>query len=275
MTAIALALAASLTWGVGDFLGGVTSRRLAATMVLAVSQVAGLVAVMVFVLARMEPAPALGELLPAVGAGIGGAVGLGALYRGMAIGPIGVVAPISSAAAVVPLAVGLASGESPSSLQLAGVALVLAGVGLASREPSAGGRVAAGVGLALVAALGFGIFFVGIDAASDASVPWALVVARSTSSAIAVALALFGGASRPAGRDLPVLVAIGLFDVGANVLLAVALTKGLAGVVSVLASLYPAVTVLLARFVLGDRLAPAQRVGIVGALGGVALISTG
>ena len=275
MTAIALALAASVSWGVGDFLGGVSSRRLATLTVLAVSQVAGLIAIAAFVVAAGGSAPGIDELAPAVLAGVAGAIGLGALYRGMAIGPIGVVAPISSAAAVVPVVVGLAGGEEPGRAQVAGMALVLAGVVLASREPSSGGRVAAGALLALVAALGFGTFFVGIDAASDESVPWAVLAARATSSAVAVASALAAGALLARARDLPVLAAVGLFDMSANALLALALTKGFASIVSVLASLYPVVTIALARLLLEERLAPAQRLGIVGALGGVALISAG
>ena len=275
MTAVALALAASLFWGVADFLGGISSRRLATLTVLAVSQVAGLVVIGVFVAARAEGPPGARDLVPAVLAGVAGAVGLGALYRGMAIGPIGVVAPISSAAAVVPVVVGLAAGEEPGALQLCGIALVLAGVVLASREPSSAGRLAAGAMLALVAALGFGSFFVAIDAASDESVVWALLAARATSSAVAVGVALRARSLVADVRDLPVLAVIGLFDMLANALLALALTKGFASIVSVLASLYPVVTILLARLVLRERLARPQRLGIAGALAGVALISAG
>ena len=133
MAAIALALAASVSWGVGDFLGGTSSRRISALAVLAVSEVAGLALALVVVAASGEPWPGEAALW-AVGAGVAGMAGLGALYRGMAVGAIGVVAPVSAASAVIPVGVGLATGDRPSGLQLGGVAVALVGVALASRE---------------------------------------------------------------------------------------------------------------------------------------------
>src|SRR5829696_7542727 len=171
--AITLALAASLSWGVGDFLGGVSARRLPTFTVMAVSQVAGLAAVVVLAAALAEAPPGTGGIAFAVGAGLGGIVGLAALYRGMAVGAIAIVAPISAAAAVVPLAVGLARGERPAALQLAGVGVVLVGVALTSHELGPGGRqLAAGAGLAVVAALGFGLYYVLIAEAADESALW-------------------------------------------------------------------------------------------------------
>ena len=274
MTAIALALAASMAWGVGDFLGGVTSRRLSALTVLAASEAAGLAAIAAVAAVRAEGPPGAEALALAAAAGIGGVIGLAGLYRGMAVGAMAVVAPISAAAAIVPLVYGLASGERPSPLQLVGSAAVLLGVAAASREPAAvGTRVAAGVGLALVAALGFGWYFVVIDAASDADVVWAVLVSRAVATIIAVAAATAHGSLRVPRPQLPVVGAIGLFDVGANVLLATALTKGYVSIVSVVASLYPVVTVGLAVGVLRERPARVQRLGIAVALAGVALIA--
>jgi drug/metabolite transporter (DMT)-like permease len=275
VTAIALALGASALWGVGDFLGGVTSRRIATLTVLAVSQVAGLVGILVAALFLG------GEFLGGVGAlaavvaGVGGAVGLGALYRGMAVGAIGVVAPISASAAVIPVAVGLARGERPSPLQLTGIALALTGVFFVSREPGASGRLAAGVPLALVAALGFGSYFLFIDRASADDALWAVVVARSTSSLLAAAAAGYRGALRAPRRLLPTLIAVGLFDVGANVLLALALNEGFVSLVSVLSSLYPVITIALAVVVLRERPTPGRAAGGAAALAGAALISVG
>jgi drug/metabolite transporter (DMT)-like permease len=275
--AIALALAASLSWGVGDFLGGVSSRRFPTLTVMAVSQVAGLAAVVVLAAALAEAAPGTGAIAFALGAGLGGFVGLAALYRGMAVGAIAIVAPISAASAMVPLAVGLARGERPAALQLAGVGIVLVGVALTSYERGPGGRrLAAGAGLAVLAALGFGLYYVFIAEAADESVLWAVLVARAVSSLIAVAVVL--GRRRQSSlhaRDVPVLVLIGLFDVGANCLLALALNRGLVSLVPVLASLYPVTTVLLARAVLGERIAREQQAGVALAFTGVALISAG
>ena len=205
---------------------------------------------------------------------------LGAFYRALAIGTMSVVAPISATAAAVPVLVGLVEGERPSTLQVAGMAIALAGVILASREPIEEGAAPpnrAAIGLALVAAAGFGTFFVGIDKASaTAEVPWVILVQRCSSLVLLVIAAL---AVRPAlPRDVPsiaLLGMIGVLDLGANGLYALATTKGLLSVVSVLGSLYPAVTVVLARFVLAERIARVQEVGVVLALAGVVAISAG
>jgi drug/metabolite transporter (DMT)-like permease len=153
---------------------------------------------------------------------------------------------------------------------------VLLGVAAASREPAAAGtRVAAGVGLALVAALGFGWYFVLIDAASDADVVWAVLVSRAVATVLAVAAAARLGRLRVPRAQLPVVATIGVFDVGANGLLATALTKGYVSIVSVVASLYPVVTVGLAVSVLRERPVRVQVAGIALALAGVALIAAG
>jgi drug/metabolite transporter (DMT)-like permease len=213
-------------------------------------------------------------------AGSAGIVALGAFYRGLAIGTMSVVAPISATAAAVPVLVGLAEGERPGALQVAGMAAALAGVILASREPIEEGRPRgnrAAVGLALVAAAGFGTFFVGIDRASaTAEVPWVIVVQRSCSLVLLVIAALVARPSLPRdGTSLAALGAIGVLDLGANGLYALATTEGLLSVVAVLGSLYPAVTVVLARLVLAERIARTQEVGVVLALAGVVAISAG
>jgi drug/metabolite transporter (DMT)-like permease len=274
---VALALGAALSWGCGDFLGGRASRTLHVVTVLALSQVAGALAVGAWVLVGGGSAPSLRGVLWAMGAGLAGLLGLGGLYRGMAIGAMSVVAPISAAAAVVPFVVGVASGERPGSVRILGAALALAGIVLVSREPHhAGGGRAAGVGLALVAALGFGLYFVGIDRAATEGAAWAVLVARSTASAVAVVVALSVGAALVVrGRSLGAVVAVGLLDSGANVLFALATSRGLVSIVSVLASLYPVVTVALARLVLAERIGGGQWLGAAAALSGAALITAG
>lgn len=274
MTAIVLALAASLSWGIGDFLGGLSSRRLATLTVLATSEAAGLAAIALVVVAQQAEPPPATAFAAAAAAGVAGLIGLGCLYRGMAVGAMAIVAPISAAAAVVPVVVGLARGERPGALQLAGVALILVGVALASREPGHR-RLAAGVPLALLAAAGFGGYFVFIDEASADGATWAVLVSRGVATVVAVAVALGARSPLPDARILPLLIAIGLFDVGANGLLALALNEGFVSLVSVLASLYPVVTVLLARAVIGERVAHLQAAGIIGALAGVGLVAAG
>lgn len=282
MIGVALALTASLSWGVADFLAGLKSRTHAILAVLVVSQPAGLALVAVLVAARGGPAPdARHALYAALGGGVG-VLGLAAFYRGLSVGAMSIVAPVSATAAVVPLAVGLATGERPSGLQGAGIGIALAGVLLASREAEVearrGTRTAAGFGFAVLAALGFGFFFVAIDAASaeGADVLWVTLLLRSASFAVvlAAALALRPGLPRAPG-SVAVLLLVGALDMCANALFAAASTRGLVGVVSVLASLYPVVVVVLARIVLHERIARSQQAGVLLALAGVALISAG
>ena len=273
-----LALGGALCWGVGDFFGGLASRRTAVLTVLALSQAIGLAGIVVWVAVSDDAFPGAPELLPAAGAGVAGAIGLGALYRGFAIGAIGIVAPISAAAPVVPLAVDGAGGDVPDALQWLGIALVLTGIVALSREPSAERerRLAAGAALALVAALSFGLFFVGIDAGADESASWAVVAARlaSTTFAVAAALVLRTSLRAPAAL-LPMIAAVGIFDTGANVFVAAATNHGAVGIVAVLSALYPVVTIVLAWLVLGERLGRTKRVGGLVALAGAAFVAAG
>ncbi|MCS7006133.1 MAG: DMT family transporter [Gaiellaceae bacterium] len=273
----ALALVAAVCWGIGDFLGGLSSKRLHVLTVLLVSQALGFAGLAVWVAALRDPFPGLAELLPALAAGAAGFIGLGALYRGLAIGAMGIVAPISAAGPVIPLAVDLAQGRAPSSVQWLGVALVLVGIAVVSHEPARGERVvAAGVGLALLAASGFGFFFVFLDAASDESVPWAVLVARGSGVVLVLAVVLAVSAPlRPPRRSLAPLAGVGVFDTSANALIAAATTVTAAGVVAVLSSLYPLGTIILARLVLGERLSITRRAGGLVALAGAALVAAG
>jgi drug/metabolite transporter (DMT)-like permease len=273
VTAIGLAFAASVLWGVGDFFGGLTSRRLVTLAVVAISQLFGFGGILVVAAFAGGDFPGLTAVAAAMAAGLSGAIGLAGLYRGMAIGAMGVVAPISASAAVIPVTVGLARGERPSSLQLAGVALALFGVVRVSREPGKEWRLSAGVPLALVAALGFGGYFVFMDRASADDAYWAVVVARGFSSTIALAVAAAWGTLRVGRSNLPVLVVIGLFDVAANLALALALNEGYVSLVSVVAALYPVFTVLLAVVILHERPARSQALGGAVALTGVGLIT--
>jgi drug/metabolite transporter (DMT)-like permease len=278
--AVALGLSSSLCWGLADFFGGLQSRQRAALAVLFVSQAVALALLIPFAFIVGEELPSAGAAGWAALAGSAGIVALGCFYRALAIGTMSVVAPISATAAAVPVLVGLVEGERPSGLQIAGMAAALAGVILASREPVEEGcppANRAAIGLALVAAAGFGTFFVGLDRASEsADVSWVIVVSRGCSLALLVIAAL---AVRPAlprdGASLRVLAMIGVLDLGANGLYALATQEGLLSVVAVLGSLYPAVTVVLARVVLAERVARMQEVGVVLALAGVVAISAG
>lgn len=278
MLAVGLALGASALWGTGDFLGGVAARRLPVLVVVLWSQLAGVAGLAVWVALAGDAPPGGWRLLAAVGGGLAGATGLACLYRGMAIGAMGVVAPISGVAPVVPLAVDLARGASPSAPQWAGIALAIAGIALLSREPAAGARApfAVGAGLALAAALGFGLFLLGLGEAAEASSAWAAAIARA-SAATAVAATVLARRTPAAvpGRLLPLVLAVGAFDTAANALVAVAAVEGPVGIVAVLSSLYPLGTVVLARLLLGERLDATRRAGGGLALAGAAFVAAG
>jgi len=182
LTGILLAVAASLSWGVADFGAGVGSRRLAVPLVIAASQAAGLVFIaLVVAILPSRPADRRAVRVGAL-AGVVGVMGLTAFYRGLAIGAMGIVGPLSATGAVVPLAYGLTRGERPATLQLAGVALAVVGVIAASVErhvDTHGRRIGAGVGYALLAALGFGCSLIALSKAAAGGALWAPLSMRS------------------------------------------------------------------------------------------------
>lgn len=276
---VALALCASLLWGGADFLGGTAARRLPATGVVLASQGAALLGLLVVAAAIDAFDDPAGYLGWAVAAALVGVVALTAFYAALAGGTMGVVAPIAALGVVVPVAVGLAQGDRPSAWQGAGVALAVVGVVLASGPElrSAGTvRAARPLLLAGLAAVGFGTVIVCVSHGARTSTTMTLLVMRATSVAVLGAFAIGGAVSvRASRRDVPMLVAIGAGDVLANAALAVASTRGLLSVVAVLSSLYPAVTVLLARAVHDERLVRVQTVGVTAALAGVVLIASG
>jgi drug/metabolite transporter (DMT)-like permease len=269
-----LALGASLAWGIADFVGPLMSRTLGILRVLFWAQVGGVLAIGIAVAIRGE-GPAGWAVLFAICASFGGMLGLFAYYRGMEIGVMSVVAPIAGVSAVIPVVFGFATGDNPSTPQIAGIVCALAGVGLASIEHSDGSaKVAAGVGLALLAALGFGFYFPWMHAAGKVDFWWASLVFRTTALLIvAAAVAAERPPLRLGRRDLAIVVAVGIGDTIGNILFAASSGEGLVSLTAVLASLYPVVTVLLAAAVLHERVAPTQRAGIVLTLTGVALIS--
>ena len=274
--ALGYALASSLSWGAGDFVSGVKSRALGVFAVLFPSQVAGLVLAGTVVGARGDGWPGTATLW-AIPAAFAGTLGLVAFFRGMATGAISVVAPIAGVSAVVPVAFGLAAGDSLGALTGAGVAAALVGVGLAARERDAGGAgFAAGAGWALVAAVGFGFYYPPLHAAGEVDPFWAVFVFRCTSVPLTAAALLLSRSRLPPRSELPVLALAGALDLGGNLLYALAASeRGLVSVVSVLSSLYPIVTVALASFFLRERPAPLQWGGVALVFAGVGLIAAG
>ena len=274
-----LGLLVAVTYGAADFFGGVSAKRTPTTLVVVASQVLGL-PVLAVVLVLTSGTPTARVLGLGAAAGAAGGVALIALYRGLAIARMSVVAPITAVgAAVVPLAVGLARGERPSPVALAGVVAALAAVVLISRTPGPADEVdgPSGIVLAVVAGIGFGAVFVLLaDTGPDAGF-WPLLTGRLTSIVLLSTGAILGRRSlRPARlADLSTVAVAGVFDISANALYLLAARSGLLSLVAVLASLYPASTVVLARFVLHERLHRAQVVGLSLAAAGVVLIAAG
>jgi len=273
--AAALALAAAASWGVGDFFGGLKSRSLNPVAVLIVAQPIGLTLLAIWVAVRGQGPPG-SSVLWACLAAVLGTTGLIAFYKGMAAGALSIVAPIAGAGAAIPVIWGLAHGDHPSGYQELGFAAALIGVVLASfeRRPEAA-RLAAGVGWAAIAMLAFGAYYIPMHEASHGDFLWAAFVFRLTSTTLIAAAWLVLRPPNAHRADLPVLASIGILDTGGNVFFAAASAKGLVSVVSILASLYPVVTVLLARAVLNERVHRSQEFGIVLALAGIVLISAG
>jgi drug/metabolite transporter (DMT)-like permease len=273
--AAALALAAAASWGVGDFFGGLKSRSLNPVAILIVAQPIGLTLLAIWVAVRGQGPPG-SEVLWACLAAVLGTTGLIAFYKGMAAGALSIVAPIAGAGAAIPVIWGLAHGDHPSGYQELGFAAALIGVVLASfeRRPEAA-RLAAGVGWAVIAMLAFGAYYIPMHEASHGDFLWAAFVFRLTSTTLIAAAWLVVRPSSARRADLPVLASIGILDTGGNVFFAAASAKGLVSVVSILASLYPVVTVLLARAVLHERVHRSQELGIALTLAGIVLISAG
>jgi drug/metabolite transporter (DMT)-like permease len=273
LTPLLLALGASLAWGVGDFFGPLISRTVGVLPVLMWAQIGGVASLAIAVAVRAQ-APGGWGVLYAIGAGCGGMLGLFAYYRGMITGAMSVVAPIAGVSAVIPVIFGIATGDDPSIAQVAGVAAALAGVGLASIEHRGGRpRVAAGVGLALLAACGFGFYFPWMHAAGKVDFWWASMVFRTTALLlVTTAVTTQRIDVRLSPRAAAVAVGAGIVDTVGNVCFAASSQHGLVSLTAVLASLYPVVTVLLAASILHERVAPMQRAGIALTLAGVVLI---
>src|SRR4051794_24739142 len=226
-----------------------------------------------------DPFPSTRAVLCALGAGTAGIVALGAFYRALAIGTMSIVAPISATGVALPVIVGIATGDRPSTIVVVGLVVTTVGVILASREVhedeegAAAGRTS--IILALLAAVGFGTYFIGADVAADDSVLWTVLLGRSVAVPAVGLAVLTRGVSLPRGNDLAVLCAAGAVDLLATGLYGVANTHGDLSIVSVVGSLYPIATVMLARGILHERVRVVQGVGVVAALTGVALIALG
>ena len=267
-------LAASISWGTGDFSGGLASRRAHVFSVVLAAYAVGMLLLPILALAFSEPLPSWRDALWGASAGLAGTLGLTAFYRALAIGRMGITAPITAVlAASLPVVFSAFTQGLPGPLQLAGFVLALLSVALVSRPERASGRPA-GLGLALVAGLGFGSFFILISQASPHAVFWPLASARLASLLFMIVFVRIRGEQMlPKKSVFPLILLAGSLDVAGNVFFVLAAHAGRLDVASILSSLYPAVTVLLAAIILRERVSRIQAIGIALALGAILLIS--
>jgi drug/metabolite transporter (DMT)-like permease len=277
-----LALVSSLLWGSADFLGGTVSRRHKAALVVGASQAAGLLTIALVATFAGAWGDDTGYLPWAVLSGLAGVVGLVSFYAALAAGTMGVVSPIAALGVVVPVLAGFAQGERPAAWQLVGIGVAVAGVVLASGPELSGRAGVRPVLLAAVAAVGFGVALLAIARGSAHSTLMTLTTMRLTSVTLlgtALLIALARGGRRSdyllGRRDVALVALVGVADLAANLTFGLASRRDDVSVVSVLGSLYPVVTVLLARAFHDERLGRVQTVGVVLALTGVVLIAAG
>lgn len=274
--AIVLSLLSSLLWGASDFAGGLISRRHPALVIVGWNATFGGVLATVAVVATGGWHGPYSWLPWGMAAGAAGAVGLICYYVALATGTMGVVAPVTSLGVSVPVIVGVLSGESPSRLSVVGIMVVVVGVVFSSGPEFSAGASPRPVVFAVVAGFFFGLFFVSMARGADASAVltlWTMRATVTTAFVVAVLVRRTLGGLQPA--DYFWVLAIAAGDLGANLLFGIASTKGFVSITSVLSSLFPVVTVLIARAVLHERLRRVQIVGVAITMLGVALISAG
>lgn len=278
LAGVVLALLSSLVWGSADFWGGTLTRRLAAISVAALSQVAGFAGLLAVWAVVGEAPDGRAIWLGAIG-GIGGGVGLACFYKALAIGKMSIVSPISACGAAVPLVISLASGERPAVVAIVGAPIALGGAVLASvQEHSSGpGDRRQAVLLAGATAVGFGVFIYMLGLAGQGGSGFSALVGARLGSLSLLGLVLLALRRSPAipRASLPAVAAVGLLDTAANGLFVAASARGLLSIVAVLGSVYPAVTLLLAHLVHGERITRVQRAGVGLAVIGVCMVSAG
>lgn len=279
MLAVSLALIACLNWGISAFLAGTKSRVMPVLTLLVFSSMAGVGIFLISIGVRGVQLPRDPDLLYAV---LGGAVGCGGLYcfyRGLAVGAISIVVPVSALCVMLPVLAGLALGEILHPLQGLGMVAAVGGGVMVSLEKNTAKnkkRMAAGILPALGAALGFGTFYVVMDLAGSVDPLWAATISRASFFLFLLPAIIV---KRPSLKikttHLPAVFTIGILDGSAALAYTAATTKGLLSLVSVISSLYPAVSMILAAIILKERLRGLQFFGVVLAIVGVALISAG
>src|SRR5262245_9731943 len=278
--AVALGVLVALAWGSADFLGGFTSQRVHTVTVLLVSQTFGLAAAIVLVLALRDSPPDLHVFVLSAIAGVVGVGALALLFRGLAAGRMSVVAPLSAVGGgVLPVAWGLLRGEQPTALALVGVGLALIAVVIVGRgaehDPVPSIPPTQELALGIASGIGFGVVLILFSESATDSGMWPVLIARCAAVPVLAVVALALGCFVPVPRaDVAPIAGSGLFDVGANAIVLLAVRRGLLSLVAPVAALYPATTVMLARVVLNERIGRQRAGGLALGLVGLALIAT-
>lgn len=273
---ILFGLAAALAWGAGDFGGGLVSRRTAVFGVVMLAQLTGMLIAAVLAVVRAEAVPTGIDLVWCGIAGVLGGIGITALYRGLAVGRMGIVAPITGVlAAIIPVAAGMVLEGVPGPLVLAGIGIAIAAVMLVSRaQDEGGGR--AGLREALVGGVAIGLFGVVIAQISDGHVFGALTVIRGVQAVlVAVVVIVARAAWRPQRSALPAILVVGVLDMAGNGFYLLGVQSGALAIAAILSSLYPVTTVILATLVLAERLTRDHAIGIGLAVIAIAFIGLG
>ena len=270
-----LALLSSVTWGTGDFFGGVLARRRSAVAAVLMMQLFGLLFISGYATATgtWEAGNYLGL---GIAAGLAGTAGLVAFYRALALGTMGIVAPIAAMGVVVPLVYGLTRGDQPGPWQWLGILAAIVGVMAASGPELNGEASARPLVLAGVAALFFGLAMALMAAGASHSAVMTVLTMRVVQVALAIGFWIrwrgFGGITR---GDLPMAALVGAFDVGANLMYSIAAAMGPVTIVAVLGSLPPVATAVLGRVALKERLSSLQYFGVGLAVAGAIAIGVG
>ncbi len=274
LAAAAFGLAAAASWGGGAFTGGFSARQASVFSVASFSRITGIAAQISLALAFGEAAPSQASLLWAAAAGVAGSVGLIAVYQSLAVGNMGINSPLTAVvAAAFPVLVAAISLGVPPAMRLIGFVVAVAGIWCLSR-PSREMRPPRGLGLAALAGLGYGGFYVLISHVGGPSVFWPLAVATGTALLIMVGLtAVRRQPWHPPRGVVGVALLAGLLDAGGNACFVLAAHAGRVDFAAVLGSLYPAFTVLLARVVLDERLTLTQTAGLIAAIASLPLIA--
>lgn len=268
------ALSAAMAWGSSDFTGGVVTRRVGAVHTMFVSYVVAFVILVGIALIRFEPISNAADLTWGALGGVFGMVGFGFLLRGFATGRMGIVAPVSGVlATALPVIFSVFNEGLPRLLQLVGFGLALVSIWLLSRPEKFGGRPA-GLGMAVMAGLGFGSFFIALDQIGDNAVFWPLAAGRLAAFASVIIFAFFTRQPVfPKASPLGLLFLLGCLDVGGNLFFLLAVQTGRLDVAAVLASLYPAVTAIWARLIVKEHMTGLQVFGLVMAIVAIVLIT--